>query len=254
MKYDELVNNILNSTKECLDDSTILVIHSKSQYDYVSDIDIKFQEIICKHINILFPEDQIFSEETPSKFINETKPYWVLDPIDGTSNFIGGLPFWCISLAYVENNKIIYSLVIDLNRNDIYEAYKGKGVFVNKKEMKKNNVSTNLIGISTGTFDQISINDLRRYGKFRILGSQSLHLCYVALGILDACINIETKIWDDIAGILILEEAGGDYFSKYKYSSENISMKNIDKNVSSAAISIDNKDFSNLLDNIIKNL
>ena len=145
-----------------------------------------------------------------------------------------GSRLYAISLAAIVENELVASLIVELPTQDTFKAFKGMGFFVNDERIRLEEISkihTPFVGLSSGFLSSIEepelLKSLSRYAKFRILGSQALHLAYVACGRMVGCVNKESKLWDDAAGILMLKEAGGEYQS-YQ--------------------------FPNLLDNIVQNL
>ena len=151
------------------------------------------------------------SEEFSNKIdIIKESNFWLIDPLDGTLNYVSNIPIYCISVAFVSRNSIQFGFVINLNSNEIFHAYKKKGAFFNGKKIL-NNSSENLINISTASIldknISIKLKNISKGYALRNIGSQSLALCYLANGSLSAVINNVAKIWDDLAGILIINES-----------------------------------------------
>ena len=213
--YKLLIDDILAVTK-AVRDTQLNDIKVKSQLDFVTNIDIALDKAITEIITKQYANDLILSEENWS-IIAENKPdaLWVVDPLDGTSNVISSVPFSSCSIARIENNKVVFGLVIDLLREEIFYAQLGKGAYLNNEKLNCQPTKTSFLGISTGFIKQAGsgISKLTDEVKFRLLGSQALHLCYVAASRFRATINLESKIWDDIAGALIVTEAGGCFTS-----------------------------------------
>jgi myo-inositol-1(or 4)-monophosphatase len=193
-------------------------IDEKSHLDFVTDLDLKINCIVTRLIETYFPDDSVISEETWGRAgALKTGAIWVIDPLDGTSNFVSALPFYACSIARIVNEKVDFGLVIDLVNNDVFSAQRGHGAFLNNAVIKPASSPASFLGISTGFIREASdlLHELTGEVKFRLLGAQSLHLCYVACGRLRGAVNLESKIWDDIAGALIVTEAGGFYTSLY---------------------------------------
>ena len=191
-------------------------IDEKSHLDFVTDLDLKINGIVTRLIETHFPDDDIISEETwGGERAIKSNGIWVVDPLDGTSNFVSGLPFFACSIARIVDEKVDFGLVVDLVHDDVFSAQRGHGAFLNNTLIKPVSSPASFLGISTGFLREASelLHELTDQVKFRLLGAQSLHLCYVACGRLRGTVNLESKIWDDIAGALIVTEAGGYYTS-----------------------------------------
>ena len=196
-----------------------LDIKEKSYQDYVTKLDIEIQKYLIDSISIIFPGFEIYSEENIKDVTKLKNKCFVIDPLDGTLNFISGIPYFCISVAYVDHGIPKVGVTYDPNNNEIFHAFHGGGFFINRKKFLGNSNSSKIIAISNDFLgmcidkNPIIIKKLRNYGKIRILGSQALHLAYVSAGRILACINHEAKYWDDVAGFVMLKESGLDYKS-----------------------------------------
>ena len=207
-------------------------ISLKSKNDAVTNIDLALQSSIVGIIREFDSETPIISEENFTDH-NDKETAWIIDPLDGTSNFIQKLNPIAVSIAKVAQKEVLYSVVIDLFSSDIYTAVKIKGQGNQKLPIIKENIK--LIGLSTGYLNKGG-NVPDGYNA-RILGSQALHLCLVASGALSASLNYESKAWDDVAGSLIIKEAGffysNNYSSLYNWSylaSRNNSLQSVASN------------------------
>lgn len=235
---DEISQLVLNKfRKERYD----IAISDKASYDYVTSVDRKLQAEIIQFLTTKFPKHDAFGEEAMPREIEAKDPTWIIDPLDGTSNFIFNMPFVGCSLALISNGEVQVALVIDLIHHEVFTAFRGGGAFLNGAKLDSSECRSDFIGVSTGYLEHLALHDpgylinLKRSGKFRVLGSQALHLCYVASGRFKACISYEAKLWDDIAGALIVEEAGGAYISEIGFSTRNISVIRTDRDLKSAA-------------------
>ena len=193
-------------------------INEKSHLDFVTDLDLTINGMVTRLIETHFPDDDVLSEETwGSAGVIKSNAIWVIDPLDGTSNAVSGLPFYACSIARIVDGNVDFGLVIDLVHDDVFFAQRGQGAFLNNEVIVPVASPASFLGISTGFLKEASgqLNALANTVKFRLLGAQSLHLCYVACGRLRGAVNLESKIWDDIAGALIVTEAGGFYTSLY---------------------------------------
>lgn len=187
-------------------------INFKSYNDAVTNVDILFQDKIIEFINDLDPTVKCLSEES-KLCAGEVEDCWIIDPLDGTSNFIQGLRPSAISIAKVSGKDVLAALVIDLSNLDVYSAVKAKGARLNfrKLEVMKSNIK--LIGVSTGYLRAGGL--IPNNWNARVIGSQALQLCFVAMGTLSSTISNESKAWDDVAGSLIIQESGGFYMHEY---------------------------------------
>ena len=197
----------------------LLDIKKKSHQDYVTKTDLRIQDFLIEHISKNFPTIPVLSEEAIKEKQNIPDKCFVIDPLDGTLNYINDIKFYSISIAYIENSLPILGITFDPNLKELFVAELNQGLFINNKKIEITDTNSELIIISND-FLQLClmknpniILDLRKLGKIRILGSQALHLAYVASGKALACINLEAKYWDDAAGYVMLKEAGFDYIN-----------------------------------------
>ncbi len=192
-----------------------------SEVDLVTEIDKLSEEFFLRQIAKKYPDHSILSEESGEKENLRSEYRWIIDPLDGTTNFAQGLPIFSISVALQHRKEtvlgVIYVPMLDL----LFEAIKGRKAFVNGKRMSvgvKNNMKECLL--STGfPYDQSQKTDnntnyfahfVPRTRGIRRLGSAAYDLANVAAGILDGHWELNLRIWDVAAGILLVEEAGGE--------------------------------------------
>ena len=189
----------------------------KSDGTRVTAVDIAISENIVRELREQFPADQFLSEElAETATIPLTAQFaWVLDPIDGTNNFALGLPHCAISLGLCLRGEPVYGVVYDLSRRTLLHGGPGFGVFDGERATRvittpphKESIiglhSPNdkaLVPLASGVLTQF---------KIRGLGSATLHLAYVAAGILDGCADFNVKIWDLAAAIALCRAAGGE--------------------------------------------
>ncbi|MBI5768999.1 MAG: inositol monophosphatase [Verrucomicrobia bacterium] len=184
----------------------------------VTAIDIAISENIFRDLRAAFPADQFLSEELtdPGAPIPVTARFcWVLDPIDGTNNFALGLRHCAISLALCEHGEPVYGVVYDLSRSTLIHGGPGFGVRDGERDTRVRTAAISketLIGFH-GPFDKSLLpmaSGVVANFKVRALGSATLHLAYVAAGILDGCVDYNVKIWDLAAAIALTRAAGGE--------------------------------------------
>ena len=181
-----------------------LQVSNKGPSDFVTNADLKAEKIIIEELKRAKPNYSILSEEKGIEKNKDNKT-WIIDPIDGTINFLHGIPHFAISIALKDGNEIIAGLIYDPIKDEMFYAEKNNGAFFNNQRIrvsKKNNISECLF-VTSG---EIEFNyDF----SFRKSGSAALDLAYVAAGRYDGYFQKKLKIWDIAAGIIILEEAGG---------------------------------------------
>lgn len=184
----------------------------------VTPVDIAISEAIVRELTAQFSEDQIFSEElaVTDKPVQVTARFaWVLDPIDGTNNYAQGIPNCAISLGLLENGRPVYGFVYDMGRRVLIRGGPGFGLFdgdsaARVKESKFDKES--LVGFHS-PFDRKFAHHAQRIVenfKIRGLGTSTLHLAYVAVGILDGTIDHNVKIWDIAAAVALCLAGGGE--------------------------------------------
>lgn len=194
-------------------------IQHKGKNDLVSYVDKEAEKLLVSGLKNILPDASFVTEEG-NEISNESNLYWVVDPLDGTTNFLHGLPIFSISIGLIENNEVVLGVVYEVNKEECFLAYKGGGAFCNDLKINVseiNNVQESLIatGFPYSLLDktdayfnimkelQTSSHGLRR------LGSAAVDLCYVACGRFEAYCEFNLKPWDVTAGILIVQEAGG---------------------------------------------
>jgi len=194
----------------------------KQHNDFVSEVDKAVEAAIIDVLISAYPKHAVLAEESgASANLTATSEYvWIIDPLDGTTNFLHGFPQYCISIALQHNGVMTQAVIFDPTRNELFAATKGAGAFLNDKRIrvtKRDKLADSLIG--TG-FPFRSTTDIDNYlpmfkamsGKCQGLrrpGSAALDLAYVAAGRLDGFFEKGLKPWDIAAGALIVTEAGG---------------------------------------------
>ncbi len=212
-----------------------LQVSKKGPRDFVTNADKKVEQALIKELSK--KKYSIISEEAGTIIKEDNNNFWVIDPIDGTINFLHGIPHFCISLAFVSNNEIISGVIFDPIKNEMFYGEKNSGSFFNNQRIrvsKKNNLDECLFSSNLAGSKDADIN-------LRISGSAALDLAYVASGRIDGFFQKKLNIWDIAAGILILNEAGG------KISP--IDIKKIKNHSIIASSETIYKDLSNLLTN-----
>ena len=181
-----------------------LQVSKKGPSDFVTNADLKTEKIIMEELKKAKPNYSILSEEKGAEK-NKDKKTWIVDPIDGTINFLHGVPHFAISIALRDENEIISGLIYDPIKDEMFYAEKNNGAFFNNHRIrvsKKNNLPECLF-VTGGEIE--SSYDF----SFRKSGSAALDLAYVAAGRYDGYFQKNLNLWDIAAGIIILKEAGG---------------------------------------------
>jgi len=193
-------------------------IQQKTHNDFVSEVDRQAEEIIIQDIQKFFPDHAIEAEESGLQGKNEY--CWIIDPLDGTANFIHGIPQFAVSIAVKHKDTLVAGVVYDPSSHELFTALKGKGARLNNRRLRisqTNQLSKALIG--TGfpfrhpdridhyieIFKDMMINS----SGIRRAGAAALDLAYVAAGRLDGFWEDGLNSWDIAAGALLIEEAGG---------------------------------------------
>jgi myo-inositol-1(or 4)-monophosphatase len=196
-----------------------LLIEKKGHNDFVTELDKKAEQIIVDTIKKAFPTHNILAEERGEEN-NNSDCTWIIDPIDGTTNFIHGHPQYCISIAFKQGDKITHCVIFDPNRNDLYKAELGKGAYLNDRRIRVTNINyleDALIATGFPTYDMTTVDKYLAIFKDMLLntagqrrcGSAALDLAYVAAGYVDGFWEFNLKPWDIAAGYLLVKEAGG---------------------------------------------
>ena len=194
----------------------------KMPNDFVTEVDQAAEQAIIEILTNAYPTHAILAEESgaSANLNDDNENIWIIDPLDGTTNFMHGFPQYCVSIALQQRGQITQAVVYDPTRNDLFTASKGGGAYLNDKRLrvtKRDRMQDALIG--TG-FPFRNMQGLEEYIEmFRIMtqkcaglrrpGAAALDLAYVAAGRLDGFFEKDLKPWDMAAGSLLITEAGG---------------------------------------------
>lgn len=224
------LKNICNSVIELAQQTAKYIAHEritfaessvehKGLHDLVSYVDKEAERQIVTGLLALLPQAGIIGEEgTSTKKSDHLN--WVIDPLDGTTNFIQNIPVYSISIGLMQDSEILLGVVFDICHNECFSAIKNEGAMLNGKKIQvstRNNINDALLatGFPYSTFDNMDIYmDILRWAMYnargvRRLGSAAIDLCYVACGRFDGFWEQGLKAWDVSAGALIVTEAGG---------------------------------------------
>ena len=196
-----------------------LQIDRKQHNDFVTEVDKAAEEAIIEILSEAYPNHGFLAEES-GELLNNSDHIWIIDPLDGTTNFIHGFPQYAISIALSVNGVLQQAVIYDPNRDELFSASKGAGAYVDRRRLRvASQIKLENALIGTG-FPYRQDQDVDQYLKIfaemtrqcaglRRPGAASLDLAYVAAGRYDGFFESELKPWDMAAGALIITEAGG---------------------------------------------
>jgi myo-inositol-1(or 4)-monophosphatase len=212
-----IVNTAAERALELFREGDLLDIEVKGLQDWVSNADKSVEDLIRAALGEAFPDDSIVGEEHANKK-GSSAFTWVIDPIDGTTNFVNSTPGWCVVLACVQKDQTVLAAICDPIPNETYTAIKGQGARLNGEPIHCSPLDaldkgTLGVGHSTrvppGQTSRLLDALLRANGLFRRSGSGALDLAYVAAGRLLGYVEPHMNAWDCLASMLLIEEAGG---------------------------------------------
>ena len=199
-----------------------LVVELKGPTDYVTHADRDVENVIRRELAAMFPDDVFLGEETAAQFTGPVDRCWIVDPIDGTHNFLRGVPYWNIAIGYVENGRTEVGVVCDPPAGALYHALRGNGAWCSASggHTRVHAATTQqlagayvALGHHDRAFEPRYFEIRRRMMEggvaMRNFGSAALQLAHVASGRLDGFIELQLSAWDAVAGLLLVEEAGG---------------------------------------------
>ena len=182
-----------------------LQVSKKSQRDFVTNTDLKTEKIIIEELEKARPNFSFISEERGIKKNKDDNNTWIIDPIDGTVNFLHGIPHFAISIALKSDNEIISGLVYDPIKDEMFFGEKNNGSFLNNHRIRvssKNNIDECLFAIGGKLKNDPDYS-------YRRSGCAALDLAYVSSGRYDGTFQEDLNLWDVAAGIILIKEAGG---------------------------------------------
>jgi myo-inositol-1(or 4)-monophosphatase len=199
-----------------------LTVEMKGPQDFVSRADRDVEALIRREIAAACPDDRFLGEEAAASYVGDFDRCWVVDPIDGTHNFLRGVPYWNVAIAYVEAGRAQIGVVFDAVHDELYRAKRGAGAWC-EAQAPATRLHASSTAVLAGAYVALGHHDRapdRRYldirGRMmqsgvsmRNFGSGALQLAHVASGRLDAFVELQLSIWDAIGGLLLVEEADG---------------------------------------------
>lgn len=194
-------------------------VESKGKRNLVSQADLLAESTVVDILKEEYPDHSILSEESYRDHVGRGFT-WIIDPLDGTTNFVFGIPVFCVSIALAYENDLMVGIVHDPLRNEMFWAEKGSGAFLNGAPMsvaRDRNLDTVVIGLDLGYEDERTRQMLSRINElwsaeiaFRLMGSAALGMAYVACGRMDIYTHRRVYPWDIAGALLLISEAGGE--------------------------------------------
>ena len=198
-----------------------LQVSKKGPYDFVTKTDKNVEKILIEELSKTKKNYSFLSEEIGKIENKDKENIWIIDPIDGTTNFLHGIPHFAISIALQSNGEIVSGLVFDPIKDEMYFSEKNKGAFLNNQRLRVSNKNSLDDCLFSTNKEGIKFSDL----NMRYSGSAALDLAYVASGRYDGYFHNKINIWDVAAGALMVKEAGGIVNDLNKFSVNNINIR-----------------------------
>ena len=206
-----------------------LQVARKGPRDFVTKTDKRVESILIEELSKAKKNFSFLTEETGKIINNDKNKIWIIDPIDGTTNFLHGIPHFAISIALKIDGELISGLINDPIKNEIFFAEKNDGAYFNNHRIrvsKKNNLDDCLF-----SSDSNGLKNIFPKLNMRNTGCAALDLAYVGAGRLDGYFHNNIKLWDIAAGILIVKEAGGSINDISKYDDDDINIRAANSNI-----------------------
>ena len=198
-----------------------LQVSKKGPKDFVTKTDKHVEMIIIEELSKIKKGYSFLSEEVGKINNKDKENIWIIDPIDGTINFLHGIPHFAISIALQSDGQIISGLIFDPIKDEMYYSEKNKGAFLNNQRLRVSKKSSLDDCLFSSNHEGVKFSDL----NMRCSGSAALDLAYVASGRLDGYFHNKINLWDIAAGVLMVEEAGGIVNDLNKFTTNNINIR-----------------------------
>ena len=198
-----------------------LQVSKKGPYDFVTRTDKNVEKILIEELSKAKNNYSFLSEEVGKINNKDKKNIWIIDPIDGTTNFLHGIPHFAICIALQSNGETICGLIFDPIKDEMYYSEKNKGAFLNNQRLRVSNKSSLDDCLFSSNHEGVKFSNL----NMRYSGCAALDLAYVASGRLDGFFHNKINIWDVAAGALLVEEAGGIVNDLDKFDQNNIDIR-----------------------------
>ena len=198
-----------------------LQVSKKGPRDFVTKTDKNVEKILIEELSKIKKNYSFLSEEVGYIENKDKDNIWIIDPIDGTMNFLHGIPHFAISIALKSNGQIISGLIFDPIKDEMYFSEKSKGAYLNNQRLRVSKKSSLDDCLFSSNHEGVKFSNL----NLRYSGCASLDLAYVASGRLDGYFHNKINIWDIAAGSLMVEEAGGIVNDLNKFNTNNIDIR-----------------------------
>lgn len=218
--YNKVISLVLNCKELIFNVDKAQQVTVKGLADYVTQVDFAVQSYLLAALSEEWPEIQFLGEEGQKEHLDWSRPVWILDPVDGTTNLIHDYQTSCVALGLWDGKELVFGCIYNPFRDELYRAVKGEGAYLNDKPIRvstRPTLSRSLMLIGTSPYEKdradevfdkmkrvyLACEDIRRSG------SAALDFCSVAAGRVDGFFEYNLKPWDYAAGSVILSEAGG---------------------------------------------
>jgi myo-inositol-1(or 4)-monophosphatase len=201
-------------------------VREKARHDLVTEADLASQQAIRAYLHERFPTHGFLGEEDPShqaKPAADAPPLWIVDPLDGTTNYVHDCPMYCVSIGLWANGAMVAGVVFDPRQNELFSAAKGHGAFLNGKRLRTSRAASFSEALLSTGFPPDMAGQERalawwryfslRTQSLRRTGSTALNLAYVAAGRFDGYWAFDNHVWDVAGGVMLVAEAGGQLSS-----------------------------------------
>ncbi len=222
LNYEPIIQLVLNTKDLILNTEKAHQVTVKGLADYVTQVDFSVQNYLVNALADAYPDIQFLGEEGQKDALDWSRPVWILDPVDGTTNLIHDYQNSCVALGLWSGTQLVFGCVYNPFHNELYHAIRGEGAYLNNRRISVSDrptLSRSLILVGTSPYEKdradevfdkikriyVASEDIRRSG------SAALDFCTVACGRVDGFFEYNLKPWDYAAGSVILEEAGGTF-------------------------------------------
>jgi myo-inositol-1(or 4)-monophosphatase len=218
VKAARRAGSVINRAARDLD---LLTVTTKGPKDFVSEVDREAERQIVETLITAYPDHAILAEEGTAKGANaDAENLWIIDPLDGTTNFLHGFPQYCVSIALAQRGQVTQAVIYDPCRNDLFTATRGRGAFLNDRRIRVSrrvHLRDCLVGTGfpfrEGSYLDIYLKMMKTMiegtAGLRRPGAAALDLAYVAAGFYDGFWEVGLNAWDVAAGSLLVQESGG---------------------------------------------
>ena len=209
-----------------------LQVKKKGPRDFVTKTDKNVEKILIEELSKSKKNYSFLSEEIGTILNKDKENVWIIDPIDGTTNFLHGIPHFAISIALESKKEIVSALIFDPIKDEMFFGEKDKGAFLNNHRLRVSNKNSIEDCLFSSNHEGVRFSNL----NMRCSGSAALDLAYVASGRLDGFFHNNINLWDIAAGVLLVQEAGGSVNDLSKYEKNNINIKASSSSISDQMI------------------